>query len=273
MLELTKRLLAAAEGAAPPVLLASVLEAGPRSIEAGSRMIVDTAGERLGSLGDPELEALVAGYARGAFPRHAAETVYFDPQSAILTLRTIAAGTSIYLEVVEHKAVFLVVGGGHVGRCVAKIADFLDYHVVVIDDREEFADPALLPEADEVICEDFVTALERYPIDANTSIVLVTRGHKQDELSLRKCLGRGAGYLGMIGSKRRTGAVLGHLTEEGFDPAELAKVRTPIGLDIGAESPEEIAISVMAEVIMLRKGGAGAPMYFRPGNQRPEALP
>ena len=271
MLELTKRLLAAAEGSSPAVLLTSVLEAGPLSIAPGSRMVVDGSGARLGSLGDAGLDALLAAYAPGAFPRHAAETVYVDPKSGQLTTRTVTDATAVYLEVVEHKAVFLVVGGGHVGRCVAKIADFLDYHVVVIDDREEFADPALLPEADEVICEDFVTALERYPIDANTSIVLVTRGHKQDELSLRKCLGRGAGYLGMIGSKRRTGAVLGHLLEEGFDPAELAKVRTPIGLDIAAESPEEIAISVMAEVIMLRKGGGGAPMYFRPAAQRANA--
>jgi xanthine dehydrogenase accessory factor len=92
---------------------------------------------------------------------------------------------------------------------------------------------------------------------------MVTRGHKQDELSLRKCLARGAGYVGMIGSRRRTGAVLEHLEAEGFDPVELAKVRTPIGLNIGAETPEEIAISIMAEVIMLRRGGDGAVMYHR----------
>ena len=97
---------------------------------------------------------------------------------------------------------------------------------------------------------------------------MVTRGHKQDELSLRKCLGRGAGYLGMIGSKRRTSAVLEHLREEGFDAAELEAIRTPIGLDIGAETPEEIAISIMAEVIMLRRGASGSVMYHRAGGPR-----
>ena len=268
MLELTNRLLAAADGSGSAVVLASVLEVGPLAIEAGSRMLVDRSGARMGGLGDPALEEIVAAYAADAFDRHAAETVYLDAAATRLSARTISGAAAIYLEVVEHKPVFLVVGAGHVGRCVAKLADYLDYHVAVLDDREDFADPALLPEADEVICDDFEAALERFPIDSNTSIVLVTRGHKQDELSLRKCLGRGAAYLGMIGSKRRTGAVLEHLREEGFDPAEIARVRTPIGLDIAAETPEEIAISVMAEVIMLRKGAGGGPMYFRPASTR-----
>jgi len=114
-----------------------------------------------------------------------------------------------------------------------------------------------------VICDDYEAALDRYTINANTSIVLVTRGHKQDEVSLRRCLGRGAGYLGMIGSKRRTATVLKHMQDEGYDPAELAKVRTPIGIDIGAETPEEIAISIMAEVVMHRRGGSAKPMYHR----------
>ena len=162
-----------------------------------------------------------------------------------------------------------MVGAGHIGRALSRLANFLDFHVAVLDDREDFADPELLPEADEVICGDFEAALDRYPIGPNTAIVMVTRGHKQDELSLRRCLGREAGYVGMIGSKRRTAAVLEHLREEGFDADELAKVRTPIGLAIGAETPEEIAISIMAEVVMRRRGGDGSAMYHRRGPLRP----
>lgn len=262
MLELTRRLVQAAEGG-EPVLLASVLEAGPRDLVPGSRMLVEASGERLGTLGDKTLDDLVAGFAPGAFERHTAETVYVGEGE--LSARTISGATSIYVEIAESKPVFLVVGAGHIGRSLAKLGDFLDFHVVVIDDREDFADEALLPEADEVICDDFEDALDAYPINANTTIVMVTRGHKQDELSLRRCLGRGARYVGMIGSKRRTSAVLQHLREEGFDPEELAKIRTPIGLDIGAETPEEIAISIMAEVLMLRRGGTGAAMYMRSG--------
>ncbi len=260
MIELTRRLIDAAEGGSP-VVLASVLEAGPGGLEPGVRMLVERDGSRLGGLGDALVEDLVAKYAVDAFDRHATETVYVTGDG--LSTRTVQGATSIYLEVVESKPVFLVVGAGHIGRSLVKLADFLDFHVAVLDDREDFASEELLPEADQVICEDFEEALEAYPIDANTAVVMVTRGHKQDELSLRACLGRGAGYIGMIGSRRRTAAVIEHLREEGFDPAELDKVRTPIGLDIGAETPEEIAISIMAEVIMLRRGGDGGVMYFR----------
>lgn len=265
MLDITRRLLSAAEGA-EPVVLASILEAGPASVTAGSRLLVEPDGSTLGSLGDPALDALIVEHAATAFAEHLNATFYVT--EAGLSERTVHGATSIYIEVVESKPVFLVVGAGHVGKAIARIADFLDYHVAILDDREDFANSENIPEADEVICDDFEDALERYPINANTSIVLVTRGHKQDELSLRKCLGRGANYLGMIGSKRRSGTVIEHLTDEGFDPAELARVRTPIGLDIGAESPEEIAISVMAEVIMLRNGGAGGAMFHRPASLR-----
>ena len=260
MLELTQRLLKAAEGG-DPVVLASVLEGGPRQIQAGTRMLVERDGSRQGTLGEAALDEVIAAYAVEAFRRHSAATVYVGEGG--LSERAIAGATSVYIEVVESKPVFLVVGAGHIGRCLSKLADFLDFHVAVLDDREDFANAEQLPEADEILCEDYAPALDRFPIDANTTVVLVTRGHKQDELSLRHCLGRGAGYLGMIGSKRRTTAVLDHLLDEGFAAEEIARVRTPIGLDIGAETPEEIAISIVAEVIMLRRQGSGDVMYWR----------
>lgn len=266
MLELTQRLMRAADGG-DPVVLASVLESGPLKLEPGTRMLTERSGARMGSLGDVHLDELVSAHAAAAFERHAAETLYLGAGG--LTTRTVAGATSVYLEVVESKPVFLVVGAGHIGRSLAKLADFLEFHVAVLDDREDFANAERLPEADEIICDDYEAALDRFSIDANTTIVMVTRGHKQDELALRHCIGRGAGYLGMIGSKRRTAAVLEHLAAEGFAPEELARVRTPIGLDIGAETPEEIAISIMAEVILRRRGGSGGPMYRREGSAPP----
>ena len=268
MLELTQRLMGAADGG-EPVVLAAVLESGPLNIEPGARMLTERSGVRVGTLGDARLDELVSAYAASAFERHASETIYLKDGG--LTTRRVAGGTSVYLEVVESKPVFLVVGAGHIGRSLAKLADFLDFHVAVLDDREDFANEEQLPEADEVICDDYEAAIDRFPIDANTTVVMVTRGHKQDELALRRCLGRGAGYLGMIGSKRRTATVLQHLAEEGFEQEELAKVRTPIGLDIGAETPEEIAISIMAEVIQRRRGGAGGPMYRRRASTSPRS--
>lgn len=260
MLEQAQRFLAAAQGG-PPVLSATIIEPGPHAVQQGARLLVERSGDRLGSLGSSELDELVAAFAPGAFSDRFAGTLYVHEDT--LRERAAPGATSIYIEVIAAKPVFIVVGAGHIGRTLAKLADLLDFHVVVIDDREEFASEERLPEADEVICDDFAAALDRYAIDEQTTIVLVTRGHKQDEESLRHCLGRGAGYLGMIGSKRRTATVLQHLRDEGCAPEDLERVRTPIGLNIGAETPEEIAVSIVAEVIMLRRGGTGRPMYHR----------
>jgi len=269
MLELTRRIAEAAEGG-EPVLVAMVLEPGPRAhLRPGDRIAVTPNGERIGTLGDSELDELVASTAPTLFADHAVGTVYVAPSG--LSWRTLPGATSLYVEVVEPKPVLLVVGAGHIGRALTKLGNFLGFHVAIIDDREEFADPALLPEADEVICREYGPALDEYPIGPSTHIVLVTRGHKHDEEALRHCVGRGARYVGMIGSKRRTSTVLEHLLADGFDPAELAKVRTPIGLDIGAETPEEIAVAIMAEIILLRRGGTGAPMYWRPAHLREPA--
>lgn len=266
MLELTQRLLSAAEGGVP-VLLASVLEPGPRDLVPGARLVIEKSGERLGGLGDPALDDLVAAYAPDSFPRHVAETVYIGESG--ISERTIPGATSLYIEIVESRPTFLVVGAGHIGVCLVKLAKFLDFYVAVLDDREDFANVERIPEADEVLCEDYEAAIDNFAINSNTYIVMVTRGHKQDEIALRRCLGRGAGYVGMIGSKRRTGAVLEHLAEEGFDRDELARIHTPIGLHIGAETPEEIAVSILAEVILVRRGGTGQSMYYRSGALKP----
>ncbi|MBI5948938.1 MAG: XdhC family protein [Chloroflexi bacterium] len=270
MLELTQRLLRAAEGG-DAVVLASVIEAGAEAVTPGARMLIEADGTRMGSLGMAALDEAAAAYAASAFERHAAETTYFD--GTALAPRFRQGATAVYIEVVEARPVFLVVGAGHIGRSLAHLASMLNFQVAVVDDRDDMANAERFPEADEVICADYEEALDRFPINSNTTIVLVTRGHKQDELSLRHCLGRGAAYLGMIGSKRRTGAVLQHLRDDGFDPEELAKVRTPIGLDIGAETPEEIAIAIMAEVIMLRRGGTAKPMYHRRPHHAPGPRP
>lgn len=261
MLELTRRLAQAAEGGAP-VLLAVLVDPGPLPLQPGARLLVERDGTTLGTLGAPALDAAVIAVAPGLFERHGARTLYLAGDA--LQERTAEGAPAVYTEVVESRPTFLVVGAGHIGRALARLASFLGYRVVVLDDRPDFADPAAIPGADDVICDDLQAALERFPIDSSTSIVLVTRGHRQDELALRTCLGRGAAYLGMIGSRRRTSAVLEHLRAEGFPEAELDRVRTPIGLDIGAETPEEIAVSIIAEVILLRRGGTGAPMYYRP---------
>ena len=162
----------------------------------------------------------------------------------------------VMLEVHERPATLLIIGAGHVGKALATIGDMCGFSVEVIDDRPEFANAERFPEADRITCGRFEEVLDGYPIDANTYVVCVTRGHKHDETSLRLVAPTDAAYVGMIGSKRRVGAVLQHLVEDGVDPRAVERVYTPIGLDIGAETAEEIAVSIMAEIIRARRGGS-----------------
>lgn len=176
-------------------------------------------------------------------------------------------GVDVYFEVVVGQLTLIVVGGGHVGSCLAKVAHDAGWRIVVVDDRPDFANAERFPEADEILCEDYGDALSRYPINSATYIIAVTRGHKHDEVALKAIINSPACYIGMIGSKRRVATVLRHLEEEGVAKEKLDRVWTPIGLDIGAETPEEIAVSIAAEMIMVRRGGKGGPMALKERNK------
>ena len=270
MAEIALAVLAAMQGG-PPVVTATVVRSEAPAVHAGAKMLVRADGTTVGDLGGGAVEAAVVQRCLAAIPRHAIETVRFTVEGEVVTDRHAEAAVDVLVEVVESPARLVIVGGGHIGRSLCTIGAELGFSVTVIDDRPDYANRERFPEADDVICADFETALAELPIDHNTYIVLVTRGHKQDELSLRCVVERPAAYVGMIGSKRRTGAVLQHLADDGFDAEALARVRTPIGLDIGAETPEEIAVSILAEIIMVRRGGSGRPMYYRAGVVRQSA--
>jgi xanthine dehydrogenase accessory factor len=247
----------------PPVLVATVI-AAPLDAPAGSgaRMVVRPDGSSAGSLGDPALDAAVQKEAPDAFRRHGTETIYADRGGRVVGRLDAPKQESyqVMLEVHEQPATLLVVGAGHVGKALATIGHMCGFSVEVIDDRPEFANAERFPEADRITCGRFDEVLDGYPIDGNTYVVCLTRGHKHDETSLRLVATSPAAYIGMIGSKRRAGAVLQHLIEEGIDRAAVESVHTPIGLDIGAETPEEIAVSIMAEIILTRRGGSALPM-------------
>lgn len=253
---------AALEGGAP-VLVATVV-AAPAGSEAlvGEKMLVRRDGSTEGGLGSETLEAAVKREADDAFRRHSVETLAFSHDGRVVTRAESRGGPAVQvlMEVHERPATLLVIGGGHVGKALATIGNMCGFSVAVVDDRPEYANPERFPEADKITRGRFDEVLADYPVDENTYVVCVTRGHKHDEVSLRAVVGTRAAYVGMIGSKRRVAAVLQHLLEEGADAEAIGRVHTPIGLDIGAETPEEIAVSIMAEVIMTRRGGTAAPM-------------
>ncbi|MFN8605944.1 MAG: XdhC family protein [Vulcanimicrobiota bacterium] len=154
----------------------------------------------------------------------------------------------------------VIAGAGHIARPLAKMAALCGYSVVVLDDRAEYARPEFFPEA-RVVCQDFASFFSTYQVHRHSHVVLVTRGHKLDEDCLRALVGRPAPfYLGMIGSRRRTRAVLDELRAEGVEPEWLARIYAPIGLNIGALTPEEISVSILSEMILIRRGGGGGSL-------------
>jgi xanthine dehydrogenase accessory factor len=258
--QIARAVVEAAQGGAS-VAVATVLRAPGGTPSPGHKLLVRQDGSRLGSLGGGALEDAVARDCHAALtrlPRMYAEALYYRrdggraeradaPEDAI----------EVMIEVTERPASVLIVGGGHVGQALATVAAHTGFSVAVIDDREAFANQERFPMAERVICGDVEQALREYPIDATTYVVLVSRGHKVDEVALRGTATRGAAYVGMIGSVRRVSTVLTHLAGEGVSREALERVHTPIGLDIGAETPEEIAVSIMAELVLVRRGGSG----------------
>lgn len=254
----------AALGGAAAVLVATVTGSGePSFLELGAKLLVSRDGQRIGALGRSEVDATVEEVAADAYtalPRIGVQTLYVAEDGATTLRRHEASpgAAEVMLQLWEQPARLLVVGGGHVGLALATFGEQLGFAVTVIDDREDFANWERFPMAEHVLSGDLAGELDAIEFDETAHVVLVSRGHMQDELALRHSAGRGAGYVGMIGSRRRTATVLQHLREEGYDAAALDEISTPIGLDIGAETPEEIALSILAEIVMLRRGRSGA---------------
>ena len=147
-----------------------------------------------------------------------------------------------------------VFGAGHVGSAIANAASAAGFRVIVIDDRAEYADPARFPNTTAVLAGDVAAALERYPLTVADAVVIATRGHRNDALILERVATSPAGYVGLLGSKRKKAVVTKGLAAAGVPLKRLQRVRVPVGLAIGAVMPEEIAVSVVAELIVWRRG-------------------
>jgi len=147
----------------------------------------------------------------------------------------------------------IIFGGGHIGKALCEIGAKLGFSITVVDDRIEFANAERFPDANQVICESFEKCFDHLQFNPYTYVIMVTRGHRHDTVCLREIVKKTWAYAGMIGSRRRVQVVRENLISEGVPREVLAKVNSPIGLDIGAETPEEIAISILAQVISYRR--------------------
>lgn len=160
-------------------------------------------------------------------------------------------GIRVYCEQIAFTKKIVICGAGHVGIAVGRMASMIGLDVTIIDDRTIYADRAR-PYGLHVICDRFDDALDRIAGDQNTFFVIATRGHKWDGICLERIVGKQHAYIGMMGSHRRVRMVIQKLIETGSDPEVLEKVHTPVGLSIGAETPEEIAVSILAEIIEVK---------------------
>lgn len=160
--------------------------------------------------------------------------------------------TEIFAEPVSSIPVLYVFGGGHVSKQIVPLASRVGFQVVVIDDRQEFADSRHFPEAKEVYQFPFQGVMHRLPVGKSSFLVIVTRDHTHDKEVLGQALKTEARYIGMIGSKRKKKIIFEKLLEEGFTEKDFRRVHAPIGLEIGAETPEEIAVSIVAELIKVK---------------------
>jgi xanthine dehydrogenase accessory factor len=171
-----------------------------------------------------------------------------------------ADGIEYFVEAYTTPPQMVLCGGGHVSKAIAPLAKSLGFRVFVTDDREEFASVDRFHEADIVVAKTPEDALPQLPINANSFVIIATRGHRYDNVALEAAIETPAKYVGLLGSRRKTILIYEDLIRNGVSVDRVREVRSPVGLDIHARTPAEIAVSIMAEVLMFRLGGAGAPM-------------
>lgn len=231
-----------------PLSVATLVKASEEKLNPGAKLLISEDGGTAGSLGDINLdgEAVSIGKKLAAFG---------DNQ-----FHQTSDGSRIYVEGFTTPPTLILMGGGHVNKAVSNLAKTLGFKISVVDDRPEFANKGRFPEAEEVIIADYSVGLEKLKLTPNTYVVVATRGHKHDDVALTSAIQTPARFVGLLGSKRKSILIYKNLLGNKVPLERIQEVRAPIGLNIGALTPEEIAVSIMAEIIMVRRGGDGGLM-------------
>lgn len=239
------------------VVVTLLSSTGPGAGRPGNRRLLYENAEAAGSLGDPALDAAADEVAQEVGRRG-------EPAAHELSVGSESA--RVFVEAHHPRDELVVVGAGHIALPLARIGALLDFSVTVLDDREEFADEARFPEAARVIRADFADPFRHVRLGRRSYVVLVTRAHRYDFDCLSHLLSAASDpaarprYIGMIGSRRRVRAAFEALLQAGHQREQLETIHAPIGLDIGAETPAEIAVSIAAEVVHVRSGHQGTPV-------------
>jgi xanthine dehydrogenase accessory factor len=245
-----------------PAALCTVINSeGSTPRHVGSKMLVYADGNFIGTVGGGELESRVIKAALESLKSGDAQTLSYTMADPSRGDPGVCGGTvEVFVEPILPPATVVVIGGGHVGKAVVHLAKWLGFRVAVSDDRQEFCNPESVPGADSYYPLKMGKLAEQLKVTRQTYLVVTSRGSNIDAKGLPSLLESEAAYIGVIGSKRRWLTTVKALKEQGVDKKLIAKVHSPMGLELNAETPEEIAVSIMAEILMLKDKGTGKPM-------------
>lgn len=245
-------------------VLVTLVEAPTGIGKVGMKLLLDASGVRFGSLGADDEGALDEAAAAQAarFLASREETRMFQVKEFAPDLNDWSEAKLLF-ERIQPEPRLVICGAGHVGASLANLASVMGYRATLIDDRAEFVTRERFPDAriELVAAQNWSEAVRAAVGNGRgVSVAIVTRGHSEDEQCLRAVITMNADYVGLIGSRRRTNIVLQRLRESGAEEKQLARVRAPVGLDIGAVTPEEVSLAIMAEIVAARRGGSGGSL-------------
>jgi len=248
-------------GGGAAALCTIIRERGSVPRHTGSKMLVYPDGHIEGTIGGGEMESRAIGEALAVMSQGEARIVHYelvDPKGG--DPGVCGGEVEIFVEPIRPNPALLVIGGGHVGKALVHLGKWLGFRVALSDDRPEFCNPEWAPGADEYLPVPIRDLAAQFKFHSETYIVMPTRGVPFDVEGVPHLLDAPHAYLGVIGSRRRWATAVKRMREQGVPAEKLARVHAPMGLELNAETPEEIAVSIMAEIIMLRRGGTGEPM-------------
>ncbi len=237
-------------------LVTIVAARGSTPQRVGAKMLVFADGRSVGTIGGGCYENDASGKAREAIAARTPQLVHYELSDDFAQETGLICGgqMDVYIEPIEPSPELYIIGAGHVGYHLARLAHEVGFRVHVVDDREKFANRERFPTAEEVVADDISTWLASAALPPHAYAVVVTRGHTNDLEALRALAPRELRYLGMIGSRAKVARVYDALTADGMPADRLTRIHAPIGLDIGAVTPQEIAVSILAELIAAKHG-------------------
>ena len=265
MKDVLEAALRAEETGAPAALVTVIATEGSTPQKAGAKMLVYPDGRIVGTIGGGCVEAEMTWRARQSIEARKPQVASYDltPDQAGEDGLVCGGRMQVFIEPIEGTPTLCLFGAGHVAQPLARMAKAAGFRVQVADDRIKFANRERLPDVDLLVVEDFATAAGQMTLGPNTYAIVVTRGHKGDAEALRAVVGKGLRFVGLLGSRPKLVHLVSALEESGAPLEDLAEIHCPLGIEIGAASPEEIAVSVLAQVIAVRHAvppSAIAPM-------------